>query len=120
MVTGWRLRAASAAAAVVLDHLVGDPPDRLHPVAWFGQAMTRREARAWSDHRLSGVRHLGAGVAAAAVPVVLLGAGARRMGGVAADGAFSAAVAAATLGARSLDRHAAEVAAALARGEGSR
>lgn len=38
------------------------------------------------------------------------------MGGVAADGAFSAAVAAATLGARSLDRHAAEVAAALARG----
>lgn len=114
--TDWRLRSASAAAAVVLDHLVGDPPDRLHPVAWFGRVMTRREARAWSDHRLSGVRHLGAGLAAAAVPVALLSTGARRIGGVAADRAFSVAVVAATLGARSLDRHASEVGEALAWG----
>ncbi|MHB1582223.1 MAG: adenosylcobinamide-phosphate synthase CbiB [Acidimicrobiales bacterium] len=114
--TRWRLRAASAAAAVVLDDLVGDPPDRLHPVAWFGQAMARREQRAWRDHRLSGVRHLGAGVAAAAVPVALLSAGARRTGGPAADGALSVAVVATTLGARSLDRRAAEVDDALASG----
>ncbi len=114
--TDWRLRAASAAAAAVLDHLVGDPPDRLHPVAWFGRAMTRREQRAWSDHRLSGVRHLCAGVATAAVPVALLGAGTRRVGGVAADSAFSVAVVAATLGARSLDRRASEISEALAWG----
>lgn len=116
MVTGWRLRAASAAAAVMVDHLVGDPPDRLHPVAWFGRAMTRREQRAWSDHRLSGVRHLGAGVVVAAVPVALLAAGARQMGGAAADRALSVVVVAATLGARSLDRRAAEVGEALAAG----
>ncbi len=114
--TGWRLRAASAAAAVAADHLVGDPPDRLHPVAWFGRAMTRREQRGWSDHQLSGVRHLGVGVAAAAVPVALLWAGARRTGGAAADGALSVAVVAATLGARSLDRRAAEVGEALTAG----
>ncbi|MDA8284572.1 MAG: adenosylcobinamide-phosphate synthase CbiB [Actinomycetota bacterium] len=114
--TGWRLRAASAAAAVAADHLVGDPPDGLHPVAWFGRAMTRRERRTWSDHRLSGVRHLGAGVAAAAVPVALLWAGARRMCGAAADGALSVAVVAVTLGARSLDRRAAEVGEALTAG----
>ncbi|MDA8290834.1 MAG: adenosylcobinamide-phosphate synthase CbiB [Actinomycetota bacterium] len=114
--TGWRLRAASAAAAVLLDRLVGDPPDRLHPVAWFGRAMTRRERRAWSDHRMGGVRHLGAGVLVATVPVALTRAGARRMGGTAADGAVAVSVAAATLGARSLDRRAAEVGEALARG----
>ena len=114
--TGWRLRAASAAVAVAADHLVGDPPDRLHPVAWFGRAMTRREQRAWSDHQLSGLRHLGAGIAAAAVPVALLWAVARRMGGAAADGAVSVAVVAATLGARSLDRRAAEVGEALTAG----
>ncbi len=114
--TAWRLRAASAAAAVVVDHLVGDPTDRLHPVAWFGRAMTRREARAWGDHRLSGARHLGAGVAAATVPVIALGAVARRTGGVAGAGAFSIAVVATTLGARSLDRRACEIGEALARG----
>jgi adenosylcobinamide-phosphate synthase len=115
-VTGWRRRAASAAAAVVLDHLVGDPPDRLHPVAWFGRAMTRREQRAWSDQRLSGARHLGVGITVATVPVALLCAGARRTSGVAAGGAVSVAVATATLGARSLDRRAAEVGDALSWG----
>jgi adenosylcobinamide-phosphate synthase len=78
--------------------------------------MARREHRAWSDHRLSGVRHLGAGVAAAAVPVALLRAGTRRIGGAAAGAAFSTAVVTATLGACSLDRRAAEVSQALAWG----
>ena len=114
--TGWRLRCASAGAAVVLDHLVGDPPDRLHPVAWFGRAMTRREARAWGDDRLRGVGHLGAGVAVATVPVALAWAGIRRSGGAVADAALCAVVVAATLGARSLDRRAAEIGEALAQG----
>jgi len=116
-VTGWRLWAASAAAAVMVDHLVGDPPDRLHPVAWFGRAMTRREARAWSDDRLAGVRHLGVGVVVGAVPVALVCAGARRIGGVAAGRVFSVAVVAAVLGSRSLDRRASEIGEALERGQ---
>ena len=111
------MRSASTAAAVVLDHLLGDPPDRLHPVAWFGRAMTRREQRAWGDRRLSGVRHLGAGFAVATVPVALLGVGARRLGGAAAYSAVFVAVVTATLGARSLDRRAAEIAEALASGQ---
>jgi len=116
LVTDLRLRAATAAAAVVLDHLVGDPSDRLHPVAWFGRVMNRREARVWSDDRVRGLGHLGAGVIVAAAPVTLLGFGARRIGGVAADGAFSVAVVTTALGARSLDRRAAEVGDALAGG----
>ena len=115
--TGLRLQCASAAAAVVLDHLVGDPPDRLHPVAWFGRAMARREAAAWSDDRLSGVRHLGAGLLLAALPVAALRAGARRAGRFAVDGAFCVLVVAVTLGARSLDRRASEIAEALERGQ---
>lgn len=114
--TGWRLRAASAAAAVVLDHLVGDPGDRLHPVAWFGRAMARREQRAWRDQRLGGARHLAVGAAAAAVPVAVLCAGARRLGGAVAGTALSVAVVTVTLGARSLDRRAAEIGDALGAG----
>ncbi len=115
--TGWRLRSASAALAVVLDQLVGDPPNRLHPVAWLGQAMARREARAWSDDRLSGVRHLGAGLLLASLPTALGCVAARRAGGVAAERALSVGVVAMTLGARSLDRRAFEVGEALARGQ---
>ncbi len=112
--TGWRRRTVLAAAAVMADRLVGDPADRQHPVAWFGRAMTRREQRAWDDRRLSGLRHLGAGITAAAVPVALLGAATRRLGGAAADAGLSIAVVATTLGARSLDIRAAEVGEALA------
>lgn len=114
--TGWRSRGAAAAAAVVLDHLVGDPRDGLHPVAWFGRAMAWREAVAWRDDRWSGARHLCTGLAAAGLPTLVLGATARRFGGMAAERAFAVAVVATTLGARSLDRHASQIAGALASG----
>ena len=114
--TGWRSRGAAAAAGAVLDHLVGDPPDGLHPVAWFGRAMAWREAVAWSDDRWSGVRHLCAGLAVAGFPTLVLGTMARRFGGLAAQCASAIAVVATTLGARSLDRHASEIAGALASG----
>jgi len=115
-VTGWRSRGAAAAAAVVLDHLVGDPPDGLHPVAWFGRAMAWHEAQAWGDDRWSGARHLCTGLAVAALPTLVLGSVARRVGGLAAERASAVAVVATTLGARSLDRHASQIAGALASG----
>ena len=114
--TGWRSRGATAAAAAVLDHLVGDPRDGLHPVAWFGRAMAWREAVAWSDDRWSGARHLCAGLAVAGLPTLVLGATARRFGGLAAECASAVAVVATTLSARSLDRHASQISGALASG----
>jgi adenosylcobinamide-phosphate synthase len=104
-----------AAAAVVLDRLAGDPPDRWHPVAWFGSAMERREAAAWSDEYRAGIRHLAVGLAVAVAPVALAEVAVRRLGSVAATAAATVVVAT-TLGARSLDRRAAEVANALGRG----
>ncbi len=101
---------------MVLDHLIGDPPDALHPVAWFGRAMAWREAQAWSDDRWSGARHLCTGLAVAALPTLLLGTMARRFGGLAAQRASAVAVVATTLGARSLDRHASQIEGALASG----
>jgi adenosylcobinamide-phosphate synthase len=115
-VSGWRSRGTAAATAVVLDQLIGDPRDVLHPVAWFGRAMASREARAWGDDRCSGARHLGAALALAGLPTLAFGVLARRVGGPAAERAASVAVVATTLGARSLDRHAAQIAEALASG----
>ncbi|MGH8874901.1 MAG: cobalamin biosynthesis protein, partial [Acidimicrobiia bacterium] len=42
-------------AAWALDRLVGDPPDRLHPVAWFGSAARRLEGRLYRDSRAAGI-----------------------------------------------------------------
>ena len=116
MVTRWRSRGAWAAGAVVLDSLVGDPPDRLHPVAWFGRAMASHDAATWSDDRRCGVRHLCTGLMTAGFPTLVVGAAARRFGGVSAQRAWSVVVVATTLGGRSLDRHSLEIADALASG----
>ena len=105
----WRHRSAAAACAVLVDRLVGDPADRFHPVAWFGRAMAWREARAWRDERRSGVAHLLAGLATAAVPVAVLSLGLRRIGALAVERAVCVGVVAVTLGAASLDRRAREV-----------
>lgn len=113
--TEWRARSALVAVAVVADRLVGDPPDRLHPVAWFGRSMARREERAWRDDRRSGMGHLGVGLLVAIAPVVLLRTGSRRIG-VVTDRVLTVAVVTMTLGGRSLDRRAAEVERALTQG----
>jgi adenosylcobinamide-phosphate synthase len=52
-----------AAAGLVVDRLLGDPPDRWHPVAWFGVAMAAVERRLWRDRRTAGVAHAAIGVA---------------------------------------------------------
>jgi adenosylcobinamide-phosphate synthase len=59
---------AAAALGLVLDRALGEPPAPLHPVGWFGRAMTLAERADYQDSRVAGALHAGLGV--------LLGAGA--------------------------------------------
>ena len=67
MIGRWRGNALAAAVGLAADALLGDPPDRAHPVAWFGTAMTAVEHRMWSDSRRRGALYAAVGVGAAAV-----------------------------------------------------
>lgn len=60
-----RATAVGLVAGVVLDQLVGDPR-RAHPVALFGAAASRLEARTWRDDRVAGAAFAAILVAAAA------------------------------------------------------
>ncbi|WP_114905547.1 adenosylcobinamide-phosphate synthase CbiB [Ornithinimicrobium murale] len=55
-------RALGVAVGLVLDRLLGEPPDRLHPVAWFGTAMQGVEQRLYADSRPRGTWHAALGV----------------------------------------------------------
>jgi adenosylcobinamide-phosphate synthase len=61
--TGW---AWGAAAGLLADRLVGEPPAAVHPVAAFGTAMRALEGRLWRDTRGSGVAYAATGVVAGA------------------------------------------------------
>jgi adenosylcobinamide-phosphate synthase len=69
---------AAAALGLLLDRAFGEPPASLHPVAWFGRAMTLAERAGYRDSRAAGARH--------AILGVLLGAGAGACLGSAALG----------------------------------
>jgi adenosylcobinamide-phosphate synthase len=113
--TAATVRGPAVVVGLVLDRLLGDPPDRWHPVAWFGSAMTARERRAWHDSRLAGAAHAAVGVAVGAGTAGLLTAASRqRRGGRAAVTALTVA---AVVGGRGLDRAAAAIAAALDAGD---
>ncbi len=60
-------RAGSVAIGLALAQVLPEPPNRYHPVAWFGSAMQQTEDRRYRDDRRRGVEHtiLGATVAAA-------------------------------------------------------
>jgi adenosylcobinamide-phosphate synthase len=68
-----RRRLAVLAAAAAIDLALGDPPNRLHPVAWLGQAVTALERTAPRQGR--GRQLLWGAVVAAALPVVAALAG---------------------------------------------
>lgn len=70
-------RSAMVAGGLTLDAMLGEPPSQLHPVAAFGWAMRKLEARSWRDSRAAGATHAAAGVALA----VGTGALARRLVG---------------------------------------
>lgn len=78
-------RMLGAAAGLVLDRLVGEPPDAIHPVAGFGRVMTEAERRWYEPDRRAGMRHAAAGAAlgwvttcAIPVPVVVYATAAGR------------------------------------------
>jgi adenosylcobinamide-phosphate synthase len=95
-------RFLGAAAGVVLDRLVGEPP-AAHPVAAYGRLMAAAEERLWHDSRWWGTAFAAGGVG--------LGAGA---GAMLASTALATAVAVAG---RALASEARAVAAALAAGD---
>jgi adenosylcobinamide-phosphate synthase len=70
----WSRRAFGAAAGLVADRLVGEPPvpDRWHPVAMFGSGVAALERRIYDDRRAPGVVLAAAGVGAAAAAGVAL------------------------------------------------
>ncbi len=108
--------AAAAAAGLAVDRLFGDPPDRLHPVAWFGGVMARAESLWWSDDRARGAFHALIGTGGAALTVWCLRRVGLRAAGPAGEAAVAVAVGATVCGARSLDIRAGEIGAALAAG----
>jgi adenosylcobinamide-phosphate synthase len=65
-------RALGVALGLLLDRALGEPPDRWHPVAWFGTGMQRVERRLHADSRGRGVLHVAAGVALGAGAGALL------------------------------------------------
>lgn len=99
-----------------MDRVIGDPPDRLHPVAWFGTVMARGEALWWSDDRRRGMFHASIGAGGAALAAWWLRRVALRAAGPAGEVAVAVAVAATVLGARSLDLRAYEIRSALVDG----
>ena len=100
-------------AGWVADLAVGDPR-RGHPVAVFGAAAARLEARWWADRRGAGVLYTAACVG---MPTAAAWALHRRLRSPAARGALLAAVTWAALGGRSLGREATAVAGAVEAGD---
>ena len=52
----WPARAGSVAAGLALAQVLPEPPNRYHPVAWFGSTMERAEQRRYRDDRARGVQ----------------------------------------------------------------
>jgi len=71
----WSRRALGAAAGLVVDRVVGEPPvpDRWHPVALFGSGVAALEDRIYDDRRAPGVVLAAAGVGAAALAGAVVG-----------------------------------------------
>lgn len=94
-------RAVGVALGLLLDRVLGEPPDAWHPVAWFGTAMGRVERVLYADRRLPGVAYTLAGVGLGAGSCLLV-RGATRAAGVSggrrADAAVTLAVAVACAG----------------------
>lgn len=66
MSAAWSRRAAGVAAGLLLDRVVPEPPDRWHPVAWFGRGMSAAERRCWTDRESAGIAYAALGVGLAA------------------------------------------------------
>ncbi len=65
---------AGAAVALLLDRLVGEPPDHLHPVGFFGVQMTRLENVIYRPNRRAGAYYASLGIAGASLGAHLVDA----------------------------------------------
>ena len=65
-------RLLGAAAGLLADRLVGEPPVRMHPVAGFGRLMQRLEGKLYRDDRTAGVAYAATGTAVAIASGLLL------------------------------------------------
>jgi adenosylcobinamide-phosphate synthase len=54
LASGWGSRAVGLVGAVVLDGLVPDPSNRMHPTAWFGNWVAWLERHLWADSTARG------------------------------------------------------------------
>lgn len=110
-------RSGALAAALVIDRVLGEPPEALHPVACFGRAMTWGESRWWRDSRIAGIAYCACGVALGAFAGFLLEGvagrafGPRHRGGALLVAAYTA------IASRSLGEAASTVAEHLAAGD---
>jgi len=63
----------AAAAGLLADRLLGEPPAAVHPVAAFGTVMRAVEGRLWSDDRWPGALHTATGTALGVATARLVG-----------------------------------------------
>ncbi|HYA68007.1 MAG TPA: adenosylcobinamide-phosphate synthase CbiB [Acidimicrobiales bacterium] len=68
-----RTRAAGAGLGVLIDRVGGEPPEAVHPVAWFGRAMTGLESLVYADRRSAGVGYAAIGLSIAAAAGLAVG-----------------------------------------------
>lgn len=91
-------RTLAAAAGLVADELLGEPPVPVHPVVWLGRGLTRVEHAVYADDRRAGAVHAIAGAAiglaaGTAVPSTALAAYVTVAGSALRDAARSVAAA---------------------------
>lgn len=66
-------RCLGAAVGLLADWVTGEPPNQLHPVAWFGTVMAHVESALWADRRANGVAYMAIGTGLGAVFGRLIG-----------------------------------------------
>ena len=106
----WPARAGTVAAGLALAQVLPEPPNRYHPVAWFGSTMERAEQRRYRDDRARGVQHTAIGAAIGAAT----GFAGRLLVGPAAMNVVATTV---TVGGRMLTSEAVAIGAALDAGD---
>lgn len=115
----WR-RGVVACLAVGIDLLVGDTPNRYHPVAWMGRAIGRAQGWAPRQGCLAPLAYGAAVALGGALAVGALGCGIERLTGRLANGVgllLEAALLKSTVGLIGLERAALEIRDALSRGD---
>jgi len=75
----FRPHPAQAALGLLADRLVGEPPEWLHPVSWFGRLMALAERAGYRDSRLAGAAYAAAGALPALVGRDPVGLGAEEI-----------------------------------------